>query len=61
MVAKICGVPAETIKQLAADFSIKRTNIVVAGGCNFQRHGEQTHCGYCNAPYVGQIGVYRAV
>ena len=41
--SKICGVPTEVIKQLALDFSSKRTMLMAGWGMQRQRHGEQTH------------------
>ncbi|WP_163599364.1 molybdopterin-dependent oxidoreductase, partial [Moraxella catarrhalis] len=56
--AKICGVPAETIKQLAADFSSKRTMLMGGWGMQRQRHGEQTHWMLVTlASMLGQIGL----
>ena len=57
MGGKICGVPAETIKQLAADFSSKRTMLMGGWGMQRQRHGEQTHWMLVTlASMLGQIG-----
>lgn len=38
--SKICGIPADTIKQLANDFSGKRTMLMGGWGMQRQRHGE---------------------
>ena len=58
MGGKICGVPAETIKQLAADFSSKRTMLMGGWGMQRQRHGEQTHWMLVTlASMLGQIGL----
>lgn len=56
--AKITGVPAETIKQLAADFSSKRTILMGGWGMQRQRHGEQTHWMLVTlASMLGQTGL----
>lgn len=50
--------PAETIKQLAADFSSKRTMLMGGWGMQRQRHGEQTHWMLVTlASMLGQIGL----
>ncbi|SEP65566.1 trimethylamine-N-oxide reductase TorA [Basfia succiniciproducens] len=55
---KICGVPAQTIKQLAADFSAKRTMLMGGWGMQRQRHGEQSHWMMVTlASMLGQIGL----
>lgn len=56
--AKICGVSAEKIKQLTADFSSKRTMLMGGWGMQRQRHGEQTHWMLVTlASMLGQIGL----
>ncbi|QLB14710.1 trimethylamine N-oxide reductase I catalytic subunit [Mannheimia granulomatis] len=56
--AKITGVPADTIKQLAADFSSKCTMLMGGWGMQRQRHGEQTHWMLVTlASMLGQIGL----
>ncbi|CAH2603280.1 trimethylamine N-oxide reductase 1 [Rhodovastum atsumiense] len=55
---KICGVPAETIKDLARCFAKSRT--MLAGGWSLQRqhHGEQAHWMLVTlAAMLGQIGL----
>ncbi|EIJ71050.1 trimethylamine-N-oxide reductase TorA [Pasteurella bettyae] len=56
--AKITGVPAETIKKLALDFSSKRTMLMGGWGMQRQRHGEQSHWMLVTlAAMLGQIGL----
>lgn len=56
--SQICGVPAETIKQLALDFAGKRTMLMGGWGMQRQRHGEQTHWTLVTlAAMLGQIGL----
>lgn len=56
--SQITGVPAETIKKLAADFSAKRTMLMAGWGMQRQRHGEQTHWMIVTlASMLGQIGL----
>lgn len=56
--SKICGVPTEVIKQLALDFSSKRTMLMAGWGMQRQRHGEQTHWMLVTlASMLGQIGL----
>lgn len=56
--SKICGLPADIIKQLAADFSSKRTMLMGGWGMQRQRHGEQTHWTLVTlAAMLGQIGL----
>lgn len=56
--SKICGVPADVIKQLARDFSSKRTMLMAGWGMQRQRHGEQTHWMLVTlASMLGQIGL----
>lgn len=56
--SKICGVPSEVIKQLALDFSSKRTMLMAGWGMQRQRHGEQTHWMLVTlASMLGQIGL----
>lgn len=56
--SKICGVPAETIKKLAEDFSSKRTMLMGGWGIQRQRHGEQSHWMMVTlASMLGQIGL----
>lgn len=56
--SKICGVPTEVIKQLAHDFSTKRTMLMGGWGMQRQRHGEQTHWMMVTlAAMLGQIGL----
>ncbi|MBF0783971.1 trimethylamine-N-oxide reductase TorA [Muribacter muris] len=56
--AKICGVPANQIKQLAQDFSSKRTMLMGGWGMQRQSHGEQTHWMLVTlASMLGQIGL----
>ncbi|HDR1020870.1 TPA: trimethylamine-N-oxide reductase TorA [Pasteurella multocida] len=56
--SKICGVPVDVIKQLATDFSSKRTMLMGGWGMQRQRHGEQTHWMLVTlASMLGQIGL----
>ncbi|QIW15458.1 trimethylamine N-oxide reductase I catalytic subunit [Pasteurellaceae bacterium RH1A] len=56
--SQITGVPADLIKQLAADFSSKRTMLMGGWGMQRQRHGEQTHWMLVTlASMLGQIGL----
>lgn len=56
--SQITGVPADTIKKLAADFSAKRTMLMTGWGMQRQRHGEQTHWMIVTlASMLGQIGL----
>lgn len=56
--AAICGVPSETIKQLARDFSQYRTMIIGSWGIQRQRHGEQAHWALATlCAMLGQIGL----
>ncbi|WP_314721143.1 trimethylamine-N-oxide reductase TorA [Haemophilus pittmaniae] len=56
--ADICGIPAATIKQLAADFSKNRTMLMGGWGMQRQRHGEQSHWMLVTlAAMLGQIGL----
>lgn len=56
--AKICGVPADKIRQLANDFSSQRTMLMGGWGMQRQRHGEQTHWMLVTlASMLGQIGL----
>lgn len=56
--SKICGVPAEVITQLAADFAAKRTMLMGGWGMQRQRHGEQPHWMLVTlAAMIGQIGL----
>ncbi|OAQ14784.1 trimethylamine N-oxide reductase I catalytic subunit [Bibersteinia trehalosi Y31] len=53
----ICGVPAQTIEQLARDFSAHRTMIIGSWGIQRQRHGEQAHWALAAlCAMLGQIG-----
>lgn len=55
--SQICGVSAETIKQLAKDFSHHRTMIIGSWGIQRQRHGEQAHWALASlCAMLGQIG-----
>lgn len=54
----ICGVPADTIMQLARDMAAKRTMIMGGWGPQRQRHGEQAHWMMVTlAAMLGQIGL----
>ncbi len=56
--ANITGIPSEVIKQLAQDFSSKRTMLMAGWGMQRQRHGEQTHWMLVTlAAMLGQIGL----
>ncbi|WP_032092832.1 trimethylamine-N-oxide reductase TorA [Necropsobacter rosorum] len=56
--SKLCGLPVEVIKALAADFSAKRTMIMGGWGMQRQRHGEQAHWMLVTlASMLGQIGL----
>ncbi|MDU8924083.1 trimethylamine-N-oxide reductase TorA [Pasteurellaceae bacterium LIM206] len=56
--SKICGVPAETIRKLAHDFSGRRTMLMGGWGMQRQRHGEQSHWMMVTlAAMLGQIGL----
>lgn len=56
--SEICGLPVEVIKQLAADFSSKRTMLMGGWGMQRQRHGEQAHWMMVTlASMLGQIGL----
>lgn len=56
--SKISGVPAELIKQLANDFSQKRTMLMAGWGIQRQRYGEQGHWMLVTlAAMLGQIGL----
>ncbi|STO55236.1 molybdopterin guanine dinucleotide-containing S/N-oxide reductase [Canicola haemoglobinophilus] len=56
--SKICGIPADVIKQLARDFSSKRTMLMAGWGMQRQRHGEQAHWMLVTlASMLGQIGL----
>ncbi|WP_233117682.1 trimethylamine-N-oxide reductase TorA [Aggregatibacter actinomycetemcomitans] len=56
--SKICGIPADTIKQLAKDFSSNRTMLMGGWGMQRQRHGEQSHWMLVTlAAMLGQIGL----
>ncbi len=56
--SKLCGLPVEVIKGLAADFSAKRTMLMGGWGMQRQRHGEQSHWMLVTlAAMLGQIGL----
>ncbi len=56
--SKICGLPADVIKQLATDFASKRTMLMGGWGIQRQRHGEQSHWALVTlASMLGQIGL----
>ncbi len=56
--SKICGLPTDVIKQLAADFASKRTMLMGGWGIQRQRHGEQSHWALVTlASMLGQIGL----
>lgn len=56
--SQICGVPTETIEQLARDFSAHRTMIIGSWGIQRQRHGEQAHWALATlCAMLGQIGL----
>lgn len=56
--SKITGLPAEVIKQLASDFSSKRTMLMGGWGMQRQQHGEQSHWMMVTlASMLGQIGL----
>ncbi|MCW9697840.1 trimethylamine-N-oxide reductase TorA [Avibacterium sp. 20-129] len=56
--SKLTGVPVEVIKQLATDFSTKRTMLMGGWGMQRQRHGEQSHWMMVTlASMLGQIGL----
>lgn len=54
----ICGVEAETLRQLARDMAKKRTMIMAGWGIQRQHHGEQPHWLLVTvAAMLGQIGL----
>ncbi len=54
----ICGVEAETLRQLARDMANKRTMIMAGWGIQRQHHGEQPHWLLVTvAAMLGQIGL----
>lgn len=56
--SKLTGIPVELIKQLATDFSTKRTMLMGGWGMQRQRHGEQSHWMLVTlAAMLGQIGL----
>lgn len=56
--AEICGVPAETIRQLARDMAAKRTMIMSGWSTQRQHHGEQAVWALVTlASMLGQIGL----
>lgn len=56
--SQLTGVPVEVIKQLANDFSSKRTMLMGGWGMQRQRHGEQSHWMMVTlASMFGQIGL----
>ncbi|MBE2898518.1 trimethylamine-N-oxide reductase TorA [Pasteurellaceae bacterium 20609_3] len=56
--SQICGVPAETIRQLALDFASHRTMLMAGWGMQRQQHGEQAHWMLVTlASMLGQIGL----
>nr|WP_314424148.1 trimethylamine-N-oxide reductase TorA [uncultured Erwinia sp.] len=56
--SQICGVAAETLRQLARDMAEKRTMIMAGWGIQRQHHGEQPHWLLVTvAAMLGQIGL----
>ena len=56
--SKICGIDADTIKQLARDFAKNRTMIAAGWSIQRQHHGEQSHWMLVTlCSMLGQIGL----
>lgn len=56
--SKLTGIPVDTIKKLAEDFSTKRAMLMGGWGMQRQRHGEQSHWMLVTlASMIGQIGL----
>lgn len=56
--SRLCGVDAETLRQLARDMAKKRTMIMAGWGIQRQHHGEQPHWLLVTvAAMLGQIGL----